>query len=109
MIRIALSKGKLFEEAAALFGKAGIRIPEEILQSRKLHVTDQGSGLTFLAVRAQDVPTYVAQGAADVGVVGRDVLQDRNRICTRCWNWESAPAGWFWRQKILLFCPSPGL
>ncbi|MBI4177976.1 ATP phosphoribosyltransferase [bacterium] len=77
MMRIALAKGKLFDEAIALFDRAGIVVPEEIRQSRKLLVTDERSGRTFLAVRAQDVPTYVAQGAADIGVVGRDVLAEQ--------------------------------
>ena len=77
MVRIAVAKGKLFEEAAELFTRAGISVPEEILQSRKLIVTDEKSGRTFLSVRAQDVPTYVSQGAADIGVVGRDVLLEQ--------------------------------
>lgn len=77
MIRIAMSKGKLFDEATALFERAGISVPEEIRLSRKLHVADERAGRAFLAVRAQDVPTYVAQGAADIGVVGRDVLVEQ--------------------------------
>lgn len=77
MIRIAMAKGKLFDEAVALFDRAGIPVPEEIRLSRKLHVTDQRFGRTFLAVRAQDVPTYVSQGAADIGIVGRDVLMEQ--------------------------------
>ena len=72
-----MAKGKLFDEAVALFERAKICVPEEIRLSRKLHVTDEVAGRTFLAVRAQDVPTYVAQGAADVGVVGRDVLMEQ--------------------------------
>ncbi len=77
MIRIALAKGKLFEEAIALFDRAKIAVPEEIRLSRKLHVSDERAGRTFLAVRAQDVPTYVSQGSADIGVVGRDVLVEQ--------------------------------
>lgn len=77
MIRIALAKGKLFDEASLLFDRAGVGIPDEIRSSRKLHVTDEGAGRTFLAVRAQDVPTYVSQGSADIGVVGRDVLMEQ--------------------------------
>lgn len=77
MIRIALAKGKLFEEAITLFDRAKIAVPDEIRSSRKLHATDERTKLTFLAVRAQDVPTYVAQGAADIGVVGRDVLVEQ--------------------------------
>ena len=77
MIKIAVAKGKLFDEAAELFEKAGISVPDEIRQSRKLYARDERSGRTFLSVRAQDVPTYVSQGAADIGVVGRDVLLEQ--------------------------------
>lgn len=77
MIRIAFSKGKLFDEAAVLFDRAGIAVPAEIRESRKLHVTDEKAGRAFMVVRAQDVATYVAQGAADVGIVGRDVLLEQ--------------------------------
>lgn len=78
MIRIAVAKGKLFDEAAELFRRGGISVPAEIIESRKLCVTDAKSNRTFLSVRAQDVPTYVAQGAADIGVVGRDVLVEQD-------------------------------
>ena len=77
MIKIAVAKGKLFEEAIALFDRAGMPVPEEIRLSRKLWVTDELAGRTFLTVRAQDVPTYVSEGAADVGIVGRDVLLEQ--------------------------------
>ena len=77
MIRIALAKGKILDEAVALFERAGIRVPEEIQTSRKLTVVDEKSQRTFLIVRAQDVPTYVSLGAADMGVVGRDVLLEQ--------------------------------
>lgn len=77
MIRVALAKGKLFDEAVTIFDRAKIPIPEEIRLSRKLHVTDERGERTFLAVRAQDVPTYVSLGAADVGIVGRDVLAEQ--------------------------------
>ncbi|OGH55829.1 MAG: ATP phosphoribosyltransferase [Candidatus Lindowbacteria bacterium RIFCSPLOWO2_12_FULL_62_27] len=77
MIRIALAKGKLFDEAIGLYDRAGLPVPEEIRQSRKLHVSDEKHSRAFLAVRAQDVPTYVSQGAADVGIVGRDVLLEQ--------------------------------
>ncbi len=77
MIRIALSKGKLLDEAIALFARAGISVPEEIRDSRKLQVTDARSDRAFMVVRAQDAATYVAQGAADIGIVGRDVLMEQ--------------------------------
>jgi len=67
----------LFDEAIDLMEKSGISVPADVRDPRKLHVTDKTGGRTFLAVRAQDVPTYVSQGAADVGVVGRDVLMEQ--------------------------------
>lgn len=51
----------------------GVRFPG-IGDSKKLRIPDAGGSLEALSVRAADVPTYVANGAADVGIVGKDVL-----------------------------------
>lgn len=72
-----MAKGKIFDDAVELFERAGVRVPEELRASRKLTATDAASGRTFMVVRAQDVLTYVTQGAADAGVVGRDVLLEQ--------------------------------
>ena len=74
-IILALPKGRILEEAQAVFARAGY--PLELDDSRKL-VHDCGP-LRVLVLRSSDVPTYVAHGAADVGISGSDVLDEEGR------------------------------
>jgi len=71
---LALPKGRVHEEAVALFRRAGVDLGSTLSETRKL--THEAGGLRVLVVRAQDVPTYVAHGAADLGIAGRDVLEE---------------------------------
>lgn len=73
-LRIALSKGRIFEETLPLFKAAGISPVEDPEKSRKLIIRSSEADVEFLIVRASDVPTYVQHGGADLGVVGKDVL-----------------------------------
>ena len=74
MITIAIAKGRMQDEALALLARAGIRLREEEVNSRRLAVTDESGEYRFLFVKPGDVPVYVEHGIADCGVVGRDVL-----------------------------------
>ena len=69
---LALPKGRILEEAAAIFARAGHDLSPVLGDSRKL-VHDCGA-LRVLILRSSDVPTYVEHGAADLGVAGSDVL-----------------------------------
>lgn len=71
----AMPKGRILEEAAELFGRAGYDLDPIFASSRKL-IHDCGP-LRVLVLRSSDVPTYVAHGAADVGIVGSDVLEEQ--------------------------------
>jgi ATP phosphoribosyltransferase len=73
-LTIALSKGRVFDEALALLGAAGIAPAEDPETSRKLIIGSNRPEVRFIIVRASDVPTYVQHGAADLGVAGKDVL-----------------------------------
>ncbi|MFK7994136.1 MAG: ATP phosphoribosyltransferase [Granulosicoccus sp.] len=75
-LRIALSKGRIFNETMPLFEAAGIVPAEDPEQSRKLIIPSTEHDVQFLIVRASDVPTYVQHGGADLGVVGKDVLME---------------------------------
>lgn len=75
-LRIALSKGRIFEETLPLFEAAGISPTEDPAKSRKLILPSSEPDVEFLIVRASDVPTYVQHGGADLGVVGKDVLME---------------------------------
>lgn len=76
MLRIALSKGRIFDETLPLFERAGVTPAESPDRSRRLILTSDTGEVEFLVVRASDVPTYVRYGAADLGVVGKDVLME---------------------------------
>ena len=73
MLTIALPKGRIAKETLAKFEKAFNE--EFVFEDRKLIL--EKAGFKFLNVRNQDVPTYVMHGAADLGVVGLDVLEEK--------------------------------
>ncbi len=73
-VAIALSKGRILEETLPLLARAGIVPSENPETSRKLIVATNDSDVSIVILRAQDVPTYVQHGAADLGVAGKDVL-----------------------------------
>lgn len=74
VITLALSKGRILEEAVPLLGRCGITLAEDPESSRKLIVGTSRPDLRVVLVRASDVPTYVQRGGADLGVVGLDTL-----------------------------------
>ena len=57
-----------------LLARAGIRVSDDELNSRRLALTDETGRYRFIFVKPADVPVYVEHGIADCGVVGRDVL-----------------------------------
>jgi ATP phosphoribosyltransferase len=73
-VAIALSKGRTLEEALPLLARAGVTPSEDPESSRKLIVPTSRNDVSLVILRAQDVPTYVQHGAADLGVAGKDVL-----------------------------------
>ncbi|MBO0799258.1 MAG: ATP phosphoribosyltransferase [Blastocatellia bacterium] len=73
-LTIALSKGRLQEEALKLFARVGIIVAENELSSRKLLLDSTDGRFSFVFVKPSDVPTYVEYGVADAGVCGHDVL-----------------------------------
>ena len=75
-ITIALSKGRIFEETVPLLAAAGITALEDPESSRKLILPTNRPDVRLIIVRASDVPTYVQYGAADIGVAGKDVLNE---------------------------------
>lgn len=79
-LTIAMPKGRIFGEGIQLLRKGGAHLPEPLEpDSRKLTVTAVEAGLSFLMVKPMDVPTYVEHGAADLGIVGKDVLLEEDR------------------------------
>lgn len=79
MLTIALSKGRLADQAIELLEKAGYDCTAAKEKSRKLILEDPTTGLRFILAKPTDVPTYVEYGAADIGVVGKDTIMEENR------------------------------
>ncbi|MDA8814273.1 ATP phosphoribosyltransferase [Luminiphilus sp.] len=75
-LTIALTKGRILTETLPLFAEAGIEPLELLDKSRKLIFETTVPGVSFVLLRGSDVPTYVRHGAADVGVVGKDLLME---------------------------------
>ncbi len=76
MIKIALSKGRIFRETLPLLAAADIVPAEDPETSRKLILDTNHEDVKLVIIRATDVPTYVQFGAADLGVAGKDVLME---------------------------------
>jgi ATP phosphoribosyltransferase len=74
MLTLALSKGRIYDEAVALLARIGVEPTVDPDKSRKLILPTNREDLQFLMIRATDVPTYVEYGAADLGIAGKDVL-----------------------------------
>jgi ATP phosphoribosyltransferase len=74
MLKIALSKGRIFTETLPLLAQVGIIPAEDPSTSRKLILDTNRDDIKLVIIRTTDVPTYVEYGAADIGVAGKDVL-----------------------------------
>lgn len=78
-LRIAMPKGRIYKKAAALFREAGLHLPEDLDDSRKLIIPVPDLNMEFIMAKPVDVPTYVEYGVTDLGIVGKDVLVEDNR------------------------------
>ena len=76
-IVLALPKGRILDEAAAVFKRAGYDLSPVFADNRKL-VHDCGP-VRVLVLRNSDIATYVSHGAADLGIAGSDVLDEEAR------------------------------
>ncbi len=75
-LTIALAKGRLLDPSVALFESMGYDLHQAQNGSRRLIIEDGSKETRFLYAKAADVPIYVEYGAADVGIVGQDVLRE---------------------------------
>ncbi len=79
-LTFALTKGRLANKTMELFEKIGITCEEmKDPDSRKLIFVNEEQKLRFFLAKGPDVPTYVEYGAADIGIVGRDTIQEEGR------------------------------
>ncbi len=74
MINVALPKGRLGEKVYDMFASSGFPCPSIKEASRKLIFENKEAGVRYFWVKPSDVAIYVERGAADIGVVGKDIL-----------------------------------
>ncbi len=76
MINVALPKGRLGDTVYEMFEKAGFECPSIKEKNRKLVFENPEAGVRYFWVKPSDVAIYVERGAADIGVVGKDILME---------------------------------
>ncbi|MEM8660525.1 MAG: ATP phosphoribosyltransferase [Pseudomonadota bacterium] len=102
-LTLALTKGRILKETLPLLASIGITPLDDINSSRKLVFESSRPGVRLMIIRGSDVPTYVRHGAADMGVVGKDMLLEHGAEglyepldlgIARCRLMTAGPAGW---------------
>mgnify|MGYP003114419809 FL=1 len=102
-LTMALTKGRILQETLPLLARAGIEPLEDIHSSRKLIFATTREDIQLVVIRGTDVPTYVRHGAADIGVVGKDILLEHGAEglyepldlgIARCRLMTAGPVGW---------------
>ena len=76
-INVALPKGRLGEKAYRVLAEAGFPCPEMLEENRKLIFENEALGIRYFLVKPSDVTVYVEHGASDVGIVGKDILLEK--------------------------------
>ncbi|WP_297871062.1 ATP phosphoribosyltransferase [uncultured Oscillibacter sp.] len=76
MLNVALPKGRLGDKVYKLLAGVGYGCPEDYNESRKLVVENPEAGIRYFLVKPSDVAIYVEHGAADIGIVGKDILEE---------------------------------
>ncbi|MEF2248139.1 MULTISPECIES: ATP phosphoribosyltransferase [unclassified Paenibacillus] len=79
ILKVAMPKGRIYKQASKLFREAGIPIPTDYDDTRKLIIELPDANMEFIMAKPVDVPTYVEYGAADIGIVGKDVLMEEKK------------------------------
>jgi ATP phosphoribosyltransferase len=77
-LTLAVPKGRILKVLAPLLREAGISADCLLAEDRRLVRESEDGSIRFLLLKPDDVPTYVEYGSADLGVVGRDTLLERN-------------------------------
>ncbi len=76
MLNVALPKGRLGDKVYNLLAGVGYGCPENYNETRKLVVENPAAGIRYFLVKPSDVAIYVEHGAADIGIVGKDILAE---------------------------------
>jgi len=76
MLNVALPKGRLGEKVYGMFERSGFECPEVLGDSRRLIFENPDSQVRYFWVKPSDVAVYVERGAADIGVAGKDIIDE---------------------------------
>ena len=79
MIRLAISKGRILEQAVKILEKVNISCQVDPLNSRKLIIPTNLDNLEIIVIKASDVPVYIDSGKIDLGIVGVDTLMEDDK------------------------------
>ncbi len=75
---LALPKGRVFEEVLPILKDSEFELKDDPNKTRKLVLDTNNNKVKILLVRGWDVPAYVTSGAAHIGVVGKDILLEKD-------------------------------
>ena len=74
---LALPKGRVYEDFIPLLEKTQFAIKDVVKKSRKMLLDTKHPSVKVLIIRGWDVPTYITSGAAHIGIVGKDILMEK--------------------------------
>ena len=74
---LALPKGRVYEDFIPLLEKTQFAIKDDVKKSRKMLLDTKHPNVKVLIIRGWDVPTYITSGAAHIGIVGKDILMEK--------------------------------
>ena len=74
---LALPKGRVYEDFIPLLEKTQFAIKDDVKKSRKMLLDTKHPEVKVLIIRGWDVPTYITSGAAHIGIVGKDILMEK--------------------------------
>ena len=74
---LALPKGRVYEDFMPLLEKTQFAIKDDLKKSRKMLLDTKHPSVKVLIIRGWDVPTYITSGAAHIGIVGKDILMEK--------------------------------
>ncbi|PWI57634.1 ATP phosphoribosyltransferase [Sulfoacidibacillus thermotolerans] len=77
MLTVALAKGRNLFDTANRLRISGFALPGDFEETRRLVIEDERMEIRYLLAKPVDVPTYVEHGAADLGIVGKDILHEK--------------------------------
>ena len=79
MIRLAISKGRILEQAVTALEKVNILCQVNPMNSRRLIIPTNMDNLEIIVIKASDVPVYIDSGKIDLGIVGLDTLMEDDK------------------------------